>query len=485
MKKIIFAAILIFIFSMPSFAIEEIQIKKGDKLLLSDCIKIAIKNSPVIKKAEQNYNISKKNVNIAKSDYFPTLGANLGYQEMINSDRDYDDGSRKNHAPMVGVYLNQLIYNFGKTSSLIQMQKFYQIAAEYRYLDSICETINNVKLKYCEVLQAQAAVMAEKENVLISEKMLKMTKKFYDENKKSEIDYINAKVYLSAAKISLEEANNRYNQTYIDLCNAMYIGDAPKFDIQRIDTFDYYDAFFSPTFIETPKGYWHEITNRPREKDKGMGDIQTLTFSLEEACDSAFKNSPDIHAMDAVISAMEKSVINIKRQFYPSLKVRAGYDYDHEYKSSIKYKYSNNQFNVLLTLNASINGMQYKNSLDKAKLLVETAKSDEEKLHQDIYFNVKRYYYDVKSAEKQIANSKEKVLRALDNLEAIRKSYIAGTSNYLELQTARKDFNTAKIDHIMRVYYYNVSLAKLERITHRHVDEVWKFVDMKNKMEKI
>lgn len=478
MKKIIFTAFLLFAISLPSFAIEEIQIKKGEKLLLSDCIKIAIKNSPVIKKAEQNYNISKKNVNIAKSDYFPTFGANLGYQEMINSDRDYDDGSRKNHAPMIGVYLNQLIYNFGKTSSLIQMQKFYQISAKYRYLDSICETINNVKLKYCEVLQAQAAVLAEQENVLISEKMLKMTKKFYDEKKKSEIDYINAKVYLSAAKMSLEEANNRYIQTYTDLCNAMYIADAPDFDIQRIDTFDYYDAFFSPSFLETPKGYWHEITNRPREKDKGMGEVQELPFSIEEAYDSAFKNSPDIHAIDSVISAMEKSVINIKRQFYPSLNVRAGYNYDHEYKSSIKHKYSNNQFNVLLTLNASINGMQYKNSLDKAKLLVETTKNDREQLRQDIYFNVKRYYYDVKSAEKQISISKEKVLRALDNLEATRKSYIASKSDYLEFQTARQNFNTAKIDHIMKVYYYNVSLAKLERITHKHIEEVWKFANL-------
>ena len=53
-----------------AFAIEEIDDKKV--FFLDDCIQYAITNSPVIKKAKLNYEISKKDHGISKSAYFPT-----------------------------------------------------------------------------------------------------------------------------------------------------------------------------------------------------------------------------------------------------------------------------------------------------------------------------------------------------------------------------------------------------------------------------
>ena len=162
-KKLFAIVSLFFLLSNNCCALEEVKIQ--EKLRLVDCIKIAIANNPKIKNAEQKLLIAKNNVSIAKSDYFPTIEANLGYEQKFNSDIEYDDGSVTRHIPMIGAYLNQLIYNFGKTSSKIQMQKFHQIAAEYEYLDSFCNTINEVKIKYCAVLNAIAVVKIAEENI--------------------------------------------------------------------------------------------------------------------------------------------------------------------------------------------------------------------------------------------------------------------------------------------------------------------------------
>lgn len=473
MKKLLVLLSLLF-FVNPVLAIEDIEIKNGDTLYLVDCVKIAINNSPVIKKAEQKLLEAKANVQIAKSDYFPTLNASVGYGQKFNSNELYDDGYTKRNLPTVDVYLNQLIYNFGRTNAKIKMEKFYTIAAEHEYLDSICDTINDVKVKYCNVLQAKAIVDTEKKNLEISNLILEMTKKFYKQHKKSEIDCINAEVYLSDAKIRLTEANNLYNQAYADLCNSMYIAGSPDFEIRKIDTFDYYDTYFTPEFLETPKGQWHEITQRPYEKD--LGKIQKLPFSMEEAFDSAYKNSPDIKALNAVIEAMKQSLVYIKRQFYPSLKAQVGYSFDNKYIGIIEETYSNNQLNVAVNLSTSVNAMQYRNEVKKGKIYIDRAITDLDLLKQNLYYSVKKSYLNVKTAEAQIDNSQDKVDKALKNLQIINKLYWQGKSDYLELQTARADYNNAKIDHIRKIYTYNVSLAMLERETHKHAEHIHEYI---------
>ena len=137
MKKLLFL-LSAFVFLMcPIFAVVE---DNDDLYYLYDCINLAIENSPYIKRAKYNLEIANSNLNIAKSSYFPTIGAGVHYNQFINSDKRYDDGYRKALLPDVNVYLQQLIYDFGKTSASINMGKFNKIAAQYEYDNAINET---------------------------------------------------------------------------------------------------------------------------------------------------------------------------------------------------------------------------------------------------------------------------------------------------------------------------------------------------------
>lgn len=62
--------------------------------------------------------------------------------------------------------------------------------------------------------------------------------------------------------------------------------------------------------------------------------------------------------------------------------------------------------------------------------------------------------------------------------------YYAGKANYIELQNARQNYNQAMIDYISKIHAYNVSLAKLEKATHRHIDEVYSFAEQRIKIDK-
>lgn len=475
MKKIVFLFVLLVLQVVaPVFAIEEAgEIKQGEMLNLSDCIKISVKNSPIIQKAEEGYLISKHNVSLAKSAYFPTLGVNVGYLQKFNSDITYDDGFTKRNLPMVGVYLDQLIYNFGKTSAVVDMQKFNQIAAEYRYVDSICETINDVKLKYFELLEAKSVLKVQEENFEINKQILDLTKKLLDEKKKTEIDYINAQVYYTEAMHKLEAAKNMKNLAYENLCNAMYVAGAPDFTIKEIDVFNQYDAFFTPQFVEFDGVSWRMMTGRVKEK--GIGSVQELPFSVEEAIETAYKNSPDLKVLKSTLDAMKEQTKAVKRQYYPSLTGRVGYDFDNKYRSDTKERFHNNQLNVAVNLNSSVNVMAYKHEVDRANLIVSQAEKDIEEMEQFIYFNVRKCYLNVKTAERQISNAKNTVDRALDNLELAGKEYVAGRSDYIQLQNARSNYNVAMVDYFAEVHNYSASLAKLEKAAHRHAGEVYAF----------
>ena len=141
--------------------------KEGAKLTLSDCIQIALDNSPIIKKSAYNYKMAKNNVSISKTAFFPTIGVNTGY---------YYNGSHSNRMNSDNKYynlqtnLNQLIWNFGKTNAQVKMQKFYTIASLYNFDSMVLETIFDVKTNYYGVLAAKASMEINRANVYINER---------------------------------------------------------------------------------------------------------------------------------------------------------------------------------------------------------------------------------------------------------------------------------------------------------------------------
>ena len=63
----IFLSIVCITVAMPVFAIQNIQIEKNSALALNDCIKIALNNSPVVRKYILNHDIAKSSDGVAKT----------------------------------------------------------------------------------------------------------------------------------------------------------------------------------------------------------------------------------------------------------------------------------------------------------------------------------------------------------------------------------------------------------------------------------
>ena len=421
-----------------------VEIKDGTVLSIIDCVSLAFKNSPKIRRKKYELDIAKSNVGIAKSQYFPTVGAGVGFNYQRNSDGIYYD-KRYRDLPAVGVSVSQLIYNFGKTTAFIKMEEFNKIASEYEFMDSLCYTLFDIKAKYYNLLQAKALLNVAKNNVDINEKFLEIAKT------KTEPDIATAQLNLSEAKIKYIEAENTYNNAKYDLSNAMYINSQPNYDIENTPTFTYNDDF--------AYGTKEHVEIKPFEP-------YVFPFKMSETLDIAYKNSPDLKVLENTKNAMEQSLKYVKRTYLPDLRADAGYGLNHTNFTN------NNSLSVGVNLTTNVNLMELKHSIKGADAQLSIAENEINLFKQDLQYEILRAFNNVDRAKKQVPTAITEVGQAWRNLEIVEKKYRSDVLNYVALQDARKDYIRALDSYIQSVYNYNIALIQVEMALHYHLVDI-------------
>lgn len=431
------------------FAIEDddlfkpVDIHDGSVLTILDCVSTAFKNSPKIKRQKYNLDIAKSNLGIAKSQYFPVINIGAGFYNENNSDNTYYN-SHYRELPSVGVSVNKLVWNFGKTTAYIKMEEFYKIGAEYEFMDSLCNTLFDVKLKYYALLRAKALQLVAQNNVEINENFLKLAQT------KRRPDIKTAELNLSESEIKLLEAQNEYKNAKIDLNNSMYLDSQPDYTIKDTHTFSYGNDYA-----------YNEKSNRSEAFIP-----MTFTFPLDKAVEIAYDNSPDLSVLVATKQAMEQNLLYIKRTYLPDLTANAGYGFNNSNQTA------NNSFKVGVNLSSSVNLMELKHSIKGADAQLSIADNEIELFKKDLYFELKKALNNVDKYQNQIPTAKMEVEQSLENLHLVEEQYKSNQLNYVALQDARKDYTNALTKYIETMYDYNVSLIQVEMAMHYHIVDI-------------
>lgn len=422
-------------------------IEKNDVLNITDCVSIAFHNSPVIKKYKYNLDLAKSNVGIAKSEYFPVIGAGVGFFNTNHSyGSEYHDHVRE--FPSVAITVNQLVYNFGKTTSYIKMEEFYKIGAEYEFIDSLCETLFDVKEKYYALLLAQSRLEVEKKNYELTEEFLEMSENLGKKDKTREADISSARFNYNVSRVRYLQAKNDYDNARIDLNNAMYVETPYEYKIENTGTYSYNKEFIDN---EISKEFIPEV----------------LPFNKKDAAEIAYKNSPDLKVLIATFKAMEQSLNYIKRTYFPDLMVNAGYGYNNN-----NLVRGDNSLQVGVTLNSSVNLMNLKHSIKGADAQLNIADNEIELFKKNLYFKVQRALTDLHKAELEFPIAQVAASNAFNHLKIVMAEYRAGKADYIALQTARTSYQNSLNNYIDALYRYNMALISVERAMHCHIIDI-------------
>lgn len=443
---------------------------------LEDCINIALKNDPTLKIATKQKDIANSQVGIAKSDYFPQLTAGTGFtsQHNRNSGRGggfYNQGgstSNSNNYYQLNLGVNQLIWNFGKTTAKINMQKYNRESVGYDYENSVLNTVYNVKLAYFRALAALANQDVFERSVRINKLNYERTNALFEEGLKSKIDVVNAQVYLTDAEVSLLNAQGQYEQAVVNLNNAMYFSDAPEYYLKNTESFNFQRSKSQKSEVNVsyiPKNGSEELeqtavlTSGIEKQDIFQNyKFNPLILPVDEAIKKAYENRPDLKSLQMVEKVQEESLKSIKRSYLPSLNANAGYNFR---KNS---DVSNTGFNVGASLDMPvINAMSIKNNIDLGKSYLELAKENTDLSKKNIYFEVKTNYINMVVLQRKIPLMAQKVQQTLENFELADGRYTVGLGNFIELQDAQTNYNNAQLALVQAVFDYNVAKEQFQK----------------------
>lgn len=418
-----------------------VEIKDGSSISILDCVASAFKNSPKIKRRKYELDIAKSNVGVARSAYFPVINAGVGFYNENNSDNVYYNRYYR-ELPNVGVSVNKMVWDFGRTTSYIKMEEFYKIGAEYEFMDSLCLTLFDVKAKYYNLLKSKALLQVAKNNVDINRNFVKISK--------SGADLTTAKLNLSESEIMVLEAENNYYNARVDLTNSMYLDSQPNYEIKNTETFDFKNDYSYTLRSGEPRTY----------------EKYTFPFSREDAVQIAYDNSPDLMVLISTKNAMEQSLKYIRKTYLPELSASAGYGFNNT------NEVSNNSLQVGVNLSSNVNLMELKHSIKGADAQVKLAENEITLFKKDLYYEVKRAFNNFDKAERQIPTAQLEAEQALENLKLIEGKYRSGELNYVALQDARKDYIKAVNGYIDRIYDYNIALIQVEMAMHYHIVDI-------------
>lgn len=417
-----------------------VKITKEIPLNIRDCVSLAYQNSPKIKRQKYNLDIAKSNVGIARAGYFPVISAGVGFYNENNSDSVYYD-KRYRDLPSVGVSINKMIWDFGKTTANIKMEEFYKIGAEYEFMDSLCSTLFDIKWKYYSLLRAKALLDVAKENRDICERIYNKTTKSPDKE--------TSLVYFTKAKILYFEALDNYKNAKLDLDNSMYLSGSKDYVIANTETFNY-----------------HIEDNYEKDGLDWSFNQHEFPFKRENSAKIAYKNSPDLHVLNATKKAMIESLKYVKRMYLPELNANVGYGYNNTNYTS------NSSLQVGVSLDSSVNLMELKHSIKGADAQVNLAQNEIDLFKKDLYYEIQRAFNKVDKTVAQIPLAKDKVNQSYKTMKLVESKYGGEGIDYTSIHDAREDYIQANEDYVESLYKYNTALIQVEMAMHCHIVDI-------------
>lgn len=308
-----------------------------------------------------------------------------------------------------------------------------QEIANYQRTKKERQIIAEVKTAYYNVLAKKELIEYAKENLSISKDFYNKAGIRYNVGEGTNIEQLTAKVQLSEAKNKLSTAENELRTSLAEL-NYLLGNESIKYT--------YY--LLSDTL-----------------------QFQTFSFSLEDLFTVTTNNNPDIKIaeLNTNITSTEKTLSwssllpNFNLAYFRQTRDGDNGFYGASFGVEVPLWFLFNQ-------RGDIQEASAKNSIAEA-IYIQTK--------NEITLKVKNVFIDYITTYQQLKTYTEDILpQAQEVYRAGRKSYDAGELSYIEYLQVKQLLNTTKESYIVALYNYNKSIASIEEILGKNINELEK-----------
>jgi len=378
-------------------------------LTLEEAIDLAIENNPAIEISDATVDISRAVVKNAKSAYYPQISSRL-IVPFIGRES--------------GFFLDQLIYDFGRTSNSVKSTKAILKSRKFDKESIEDDIILSTIISYYTVLSESHIALAMEKKVVESEKRLEQAEGFYKSGRVPQIDVTKAEVNLGNAKLEQIAANNNLEVAKVNLQTVMGLE----------------DSFFNFELEDS-------------------SDLTIMSYQLEESIVQALGSRPELKSLEAQKIAMKAKLNASKKEFYPELFGRTAYRFEGKGAETPGFIAG---VGVRFPI---FEGFSRFAKVEDSKANIKRTNAELRSTKAGIVSQIKQLHLDLEFAKQNINVTKRTKESAEQSLNLARERYNLARASSVELAEAEALFAISNAQYMQAIYNYNINVARLERAT--------------------
>ena len=425
MRRTMFRRFLLLLFTtgicffVSSMALAEDDSHAKEELTIERAIKVALKNNPSIRVANEACIGGRARIGQTESAYYPQIDFQSRYSR---SWQEAGQSLARNHYGNT-LQLNQLIFDFYKTPSLVGSTRENYESLKESYQNTRQTVALNTKAAYYSYLAAQREVKLNEETVRQREELVHHAEEYFRTGLKPRIDVTRAEANLYDAKLSFIRAQNGLQIAKINLVNALGIEKLP----------------------------WNMLRDILEIK-------KPVIMNLADAKRMATKQRPDLLQNEALERERKFSLKATKADYLPRLSGNANYGW-----SSTDFPLQE-EWTVGMQLTFPLfTGFKKREKIKEDEAKLRQVKASGDVIIQNILAEVEQAYRDMNTASEQIVAARKGSQASTENLELATKRYQQGLNHIIEVTDAQVQYLTAETKYINSLYDYKIAEAMLEK----------------------
>jgi len=403
------------------------------QLTLDDCIQIALENNPQIEIARQQYLANKGVLTQAKSFYWPHLSGGVGYgRQYIDSQFSLENTLDEDNVGSGLFQLSQLIFDFGKTTGLIDASSFNLDATAENLAQIYHDLVFEVKSSFYSVLESKRLIGVAEQAVSNFEQQLYRAQRFYESGVRTKIDVTNAEVNLANQKLNLLRANSDFKTSLVSL--ETVIGTVPN------------------------NGDYEPITSEPPLKELAPQKPE-MSDSLDALLQTAEENRPGLKQFQYLISAAEASVTQAKGDYWPTIDAVGDYN---TFETDLPAL--TDQWQITARLNWEFfSGFETEGKVAEASAQLREVKAGLRDFQLEVTRDVTDSYLRADENREGVDIADQTAELAEENLRLAEGRYKAGIGDLLEFNDAQLLYTENQSSLVITYYNYLTALARIDR----------------------
>lgn len=413
-------------------------------LTLKEALDDTLHTNPVILERLKNYDKTAYDLKIAKSEYAPVIDfvSSFGYEKTYEKHTSAGFQERGLNIYRNSLTLTQNLFNGLGTKYRVNYEKARVMAAAYNYVEKTNDVAFNLVREYINVIKFNKLLALEKENISLTQNILKKTQDLSDSG---------AGLLSDVKKVdsSLQLAEFNYLTQKNNLMDAKYnlgkiLGTKVNSETLEDPVFDY-----------------------------------KLPTSLEDASKYAIKHNPSMLVTNHNINTAKFAFKKAKYKFMPTLDFEFAYNLDKNTGGEVGHS---RDYSALLVFKQNLyRGHSDVNSVRKSRINIMQEYEIQREIKRQIIEGLQLSWSAYTMIEKQLAFLNSYLEQSKATLDLYKEEFEDGTRTLIDLLTAQDEYISArnklinaKYDWLFSKYRILDSMGEMVNSLFEDTKEVYK-----------